>query len=63
GTTYHFNPDMSLDFGLTYIDGKKVDVDESLGATHGPASPTNPHWVGTSHGDAFLASVGFNMKF
>ncbi|TNH84756.1 outer membrane protein transport protein [Aeromonas sobria] len=62
GTTYHFNPDMSLDFGLTYIDGKKVDVDEGL-VTHGPASPTNPHWVGTSHGDAFLASVGFNMKF
>ncbi|MFM5429570.1 outer membrane protein transport protein [Aeromonas veronii] len=63
GTTYHFNQDMSLDFGLTYIDGKKVDVDESLGPTHGPASSTNPHWVGTSHGDAFLASVGFNMKF
>ncbi|MGN5079264.1 outer membrane protein transport protein [Aeromonas veronii] len=63
GTTYHVNQDMSLDFGLTYIDGKKVDVDESLGATHGPASLQNPHWVGTSHGDAFLASVGFNMKF
>ncbi|WP_042011395.1 outer membrane protein transport protein [Aeromonas fluvialis] len=63
GATYHINPDMSFDFGLTYIDGKEVDVDESLGGTHGPATPQNPHWVGTSHGDAFLASAQFNMKF
>ncbi|MBL0597148.1 outer membrane protein transport protein [Aeromonas jandaei] len=63
GATYHINTDMSVDFGMAYLDGKKVDVDESLGASHGPVSPTNPHWQGTSHGNAFLASAQFNMKF
>lgn len=58
GATYHFNQDMSLDFGLTYIDGKKVDVNEGL-RNHSDTL----RWKGTSHGDAFLASAGFNMKF
>ncbi|MFQ2188479.1 outer membrane protein transport protein [Aeromonas jandaei] len=63
GATYHINTDMSVDFGMAYLDGKKVDVDESLGSSHGPVSATNPHWQGTSHGNAFLASAQFNMKF
>ncbi|MEE9706159.1 outer membrane protein transport protein [Aeromonas veronii] len=58
GATYHFTPDMSLDFGLTYIDGKKVDVNEGI-----PKHDSSIRWQGTSHGDAFLASAGFNMKF
>ncbi|BBT95245.1 long-chain fatty acid outer membrane transporter [Aeromonas veronii] len=58
GATYHFNPDMSLDFGMTYIDGKEVDVNEGIPTHNSPL-----RWKGTSHGDAYLASVGFNMKF
>ena len=30
GATYHINPDMSLDFGMAYLDGKEVDVNEGL---------------------------------
>lgn len=58
GATYHFSPDMSFDFGLTYIDGKEVDFKEGL-KEHGKP----PFWEGTSHGNAFLASAGVNMKF
>lgn len=58
GATYHFNQDMSLDFGMTYIDGKEVDVNEGIPTHNSPL-----RWKGTSHGDAYLASVGFNMKF
>ena len=55
---------MSFDFGLTYINGKEVDVNEALGPKHdAPESLSNPYWKGTSHGNAFLASAGFNMKF
>ena len=58
GATYHINPDMSFDFGLTYIDGKEVDVNEGL-----PNHDSLNRWQGTSHGNAFLASAQFNMKF
>lgn len=58
GATYHINPDMSVDFGLTYIDGKEVKVNEGL-VNHSSTT----RWVGTSHGDAYLAAAQFNMKF
>ncbi|PKQ82301.1 long-chain fatty acid outer membrane transporter [Aeromonas sobria] len=58
GATYHINPDMSVDFGMAYIDGKKVDVNEGL-----PKHDSTTRWQGTSHGNAFLASAQFNMKF
>lgn len=58
GATYHINPDMSVDFGMTYIDGKTVDVNEGL-----PNHDSKTRWQGTSHGDAYLASIGLNMKF
>lgn len=58
GATYHINPDMSVDFGLTYIDGKEVKVNEGL-SSHSDTK----RWVGTSHGDAYLAAAQFNMKF
>ncbi|HEH9399830.1 TPA: outer membrane protein transport protein [Aeromonas sobria] len=61
GATYHINPDMSVDFGMTYIDGKTVDVNEGLVSHDGTVN--NPRWQGTSHGDAYLASIGLNMKF
>lgn len=59
GATYHINTDMSVDFGMAYLDGKEVDVDESLTSDH----KGQPRWKGTSHGNAFLASAQFNMKF
>ncbi|CAJ1796506.1 outer membrane protein transport protein [Aeromonas jandaei] len=58
GATYHINTDMSVDFGMAYLDGKEVDVNEGI-PTH--SSPVR--WQGTSHGNAFLASAQFNMKF
>ncbi|MEZ6961098.1 MULTISPECIES: outer membrane protein transport protein [unclassified Aeromonas] len=58
GATYHINPDMSVDFGMAYLDGKEVDVSEGL-RNHSDAL----RWKGTSHGNAFLASAQFNMKF
>lgn len=58
GATYHIDQDMSVDLGMAYLDGKEVDVNEGL-RSHGDAL----RWKGTSHGNAFLASVQFNMKF
>ena len=58
GATYHIDQDMSVDFGMAYLDGKKVDVSEGL-----PKHESSMRWEGTSHGNAFLASAQFNMKF
>ncbi|WP_461606377.1 outer membrane protein transport protein [Aeromonas rivipollensis] len=58
GATYHIDQDMSVDFGMAYLDGKEVDVNEGL-RTHGDTL----RWQGTSHGNALLASAQFNMKF
>ncbi|QXB28796.1 MULTISPECIES: outer membrane protein transport protein [Aeromonas] len=58
GATYHINTDMSVDFGMAYLDGKEVDVNEGL-RNHSDAL----RWKGSSHGNAFLASAQFNMKF
>ncbi|MFM5601736.1 outer membrane protein transport protein [Aeromonas veronii] len=58
GATYHINTDMSVDFGMAYLDGKEVDVNEGL-----PNHDSLNRWQGTSHGNAFLASAQFNMKF
>ncbi len=58
GATYHIDKDMSVDFGMAYLDGKKVDVNEKL-----VESNEALRWKGTSHGNALLASAQFNMKF
>ncbi|MFM5725886.1 outer membrane protein transport protein [Aeromonas veronii] len=58
GATYHINTDISVDFGMAYLDGKEVDVNEGL-----PKHDSTTRWQGTSHGNAFLASAQFNMKF
>ena len=58
GATYHIDQDMSVDLGMAYLDGKEVDVNEGL-RNHSDAL----RWKGTSHGNAFLASAQFNMKF
>ena len=58
GATYHIDQDMSVDFGMAYLDGKEVDVNEGL-----RSHDDGLRWKGTSHGNAFLASAQFNMKF
>lgn len=58
GATYHIDQDMSIDFGMAYLDGKEVDVNEGM-RSHADTL----RWQGTSHGNAFLASAQFNMKF
>ncbi|QQM77487.1 outer membrane protein transport protein [Aeromonas caviae] len=58
GATYHIDQDMSVDFGMAYLDGKEVDVNEKLSEKN-----EQLRWKGTSHGNAFLASAQFNMKF
>ena len=58
GATYHIDKDMSVDFGMAYLDGKKVDVNEKLVENNEAL-----RWKGTSHGNALLASAQFNMKF
>ncbi|MGY3943640.1 outer membrane protein transport protein [Aeromonas tecta] len=58
GATYHIDQDMSVDFGMAYLDGKEVDVNEGV-RSHADAL----RWKGTSHGNALLASAQFNMKF
>lgn len=58
GATYHINTDMSVDFGMAYLDGQEVDVNEGL-----PNHDSLNRWQGSSHGNAFLASAQFNMKF
>ncbi|MFQ2101615.1 outer membrane protein transport protein [Aeromonas sanarellii] len=59
GATYHIDQDMSVDFGMAYLDGKEVDVNEGMTSHEDPLF----RWKGTSHGNAFLASAQFNMKF
>ena len=58
GATYNIDKDMSVDFGMAYLDGKKVDVNEGLTSHSDPV-----RWKGTSSGTALLASAQFNMKF
>ena len=58
GATYHIDQDMSVDFGMAYLDGKEVDVNEKLVEKNEAL-----RWKGTSHGNALLASAQFNMKF
>ena len=49
---------MSVDFGMAYLDGKEVDVNEKLVDKNEAL-----RWKGTSHGNALLTSAQFNMKF
>ncbi|MBP8280191.1 MAG: outer membrane protein transport protein, partial [Aeromonas sp.] len=54
GATYHIDKDMSVDFGMAYLDGKEVDVNEGL-----RSHDDGLRWKGTSHGNALLASAQF----
>lgn len=60
GATYHFDERKSIDVGMSYIDGEESPVRE--GIMHN--DPSNRlYFEGQNEGNAFLASVQFNMLF
>ncbi|MCV3284400.1 OmpP1/FadL family transporter [Aeromonas veronii] len=59
GMGYQFTPNLTLDLGLTLIDGKKVDVTEKMDLLPGIAST----FQGTSEGDAWLAGAQLSYLF
>ena len=57
GMGYQFTPNLTVDLGLTLIDGKKVDVTETM------SSPIPSQFKGTSEGDAWLAGTQLSYLF
>ncbi|MEQ5184314.1 long-chain fatty acid transporter FadL [Providencia rettgeri] len=58
GTTYAFNKDASVDLGIAYMHGKKVNINEKLAET-----PSSPVIAFKSEGSAWLYGVNFNYTF
>ncbi|EKP0308584.1 outer membrane protein transport protein [Aeromonas veronii] len=58
GMGYQFTPDLTMDLGLTFLDGKKVDVHERF--TQGNYQS---RFNGTSEGDAWLAGAQLSYLF
>ena len=58
GTTYAFNEDASIDVGISYMYGKKVNINERL-VEDKPATMT----AFKSEGSAWLYGVNFNYAF
>ncbi|WP_429085682.1 OmpP1/FadL family transporter [Aeromonas allosaccharophila] len=62
GMGYQFTPNLTVDLGLTLIDGKKVDVTEKMELQ--PGNPlTTSTFQGTSEGDAWLAGAQLSYFF
>ncbi|MGL5339041.1 MAG: outer membrane protein transport protein, partial [Aeromonas veronii] len=62
GMGYQFTPNLTVDLGLTLIDGKKVDVTEKMELQ--PGNPmTTSTFQGTSEGDAWLAGAQLSYLF
>ncbi|AYK18078.1 OmpP1/FadL family transporter [Aeromonas veronii] len=62
GMGYQFTPNLTLDLGLTLIDGKKVDVTEKMELQPGNQMTTST-FQGTSEGDAWLAGAQLSYLF
>ena len=62
GVGYQIDRHLSLDLGLTLIDGKKVDVSETMQLRPGIPQTTST-FNGTSEGDAWLAGLQLNYLF
>ncbi|MGY3887239.1 outer membrane protein transport protein [Aeromonas aquatica] len=60
GATYHLDETKSIDFGMTYINGEASEVKEGV-HNNEPGQPF--YFEGNNEGNAFLASVQFNMLF
>lgn len=62
GMGYQFTPNLTVDLGLTLIDGKKIDVTEKMELQ--PGNPlTTSTFQGTSEGDAWLAGLQMSYLF
>ena len=62
GVGYQIDRNLSLDLGVTLIDGKKVDVSETMQLKPGIPQTTST-FQGTSEGDAWLAGLQLNYLF
>ena len=62
GTGYRISQALSLDLGLTFIDGKKAAVHEDMELRPGVPA-TRSTFVGSSEGDAWLAGLQLNYLF
>lgn len=62
GVGYQLDKNLSLDLGLTLLDGKKVDVSETMQLKPGVPQTTST-FQGTSEGDAWLAGLQLNYLF
>ncbi|MNC74047.1 Long-chain fatty acid transport protein precursor [compost metagenome] len=62
GLGYQLDRNLSLDLGLTLLDGKKVDVTETMQLKPG-VPQTSSSFQGTSEGDAWLAGLQLNYLF
>lgn len=58
GTTYAFNKDASVDVGVSYMHGKKVNISEPISDTAG-----SPRYEFSSKGKAWLYGVNLNYAF
>lgn len=62
GTGYRISQALSLDLGLTFIDGKQAEVHETMELRPGVAA-TRSTFTGSSEGDAWLAGMQLNYLF
>ncbi|MEY1581006.1 long-chain fatty acid transporter FadL [Providencia manganoxydans] len=60
GTTYAFNENASVDLGISYMYGKKVNISEKLSES---ADVPLPAYEFKSEGSAWLYGVNFNYTF
>ncbi len=68
GSTYAFNKDASVDVGVAYMHGRKVNISESLLNDEqkkelGPVAANLPNYEFNSSGKAWLYGVNFNYSF
>lgn len=62
GTTYAFTPNASVDLGLAYMYGKKVNISEKL-IENDKLPIASPVYNFKSEGSAWLAGINFNYTF
>ncbi|MBL0628170.1 outer membrane protein transport protein [Aeromonas jandaei] len=67
GMGYQYSKALSIDVGITFIDGKKVDVHETFSQPvrlrNGAPASYQSHFDGTSEGDAWLAGLQMSYLF
>ncbi|HAT3766333.1 TPA: long-chain fatty acid transporter, partial [Morganella morganii] len=72
GSTYAFNKDASVDVGVAYMHGRKVNISEPLmskdqlaaiGGKLGNPNLQMPNYEFSSSGKAWLYGVNFNYSF